>query len=94
MLFSDNLDLLGCLGSEPSVPDTDVKDRVQADISSTGKVFLILAHLDGLQPLIHRAHAELWRGWFLTAGIQKAQSHLNEAEPSGFITDFHSYSGQ
>lgn len=52
---------------ERSVPDTDVEDRVQADISSTGEVLLVLAHLDGFQPVIHRAHAELWSGRVLPA---------------------------
>lgn len=58
------------MSHQPSVPDTDVEDWVQADISSTWKVLLILAHLDGLQPLIHCVHTELWGGRVLPAGIQ------------------------
>lgn len=50
-----------------SVPDTYVEDRVQADISSTGEVLLVLAHLDGFQPVVHRVHTELWGGWVLPA---------------------------
>lgn len=53
-----------------SVPDTDVEDWLQADISSTGKVLLILAHADGVQPLVHWVHAELWGNWVLPAEIQ------------------------
>lgn len=57
-----------------SVPDTDVEDRVQADISSTGKVLLVLAHLDGFQPVIHRVHTELWSGWVLPAEMDSIRT--------------------
>lgn len=72
-----------------SVPDTDVEDWLQADISSTGKVLLILAHLDGLQPLIHCVHTELWGGRVLPAEVQSTltiQLH-HFALLSGYITD-------
>lgn len=57
-----------------SVPDADVEGGLQADISSTGKVLFILAHLDGLQPLIHRVHAELRGGQLFPAVIQSTHT--------------------
>lgn len=57
-----------------SVPDADVEDGLQADVSSTGKVLFILAHLDGLQPLIHWVHTELRGGQLFPAVIQSTHT--------------------
>lgn len=67
-----------------SVPDTDVEDWLQADISSTGKVLLILAHADGVQPLVHWVHAELWGSRVLPAEIQSALTIQISKEASHF----------
>lgn len=53
-----------------AAPDADVEDWVQADISRSGKVFFILAHLDGVKPLVHRVHSELGGGRLFPTGMQ------------------------
>lgn len=73
-----------------TVPDTDVEDWVQADISSTGKVLLILAHLDSLQPLIHWADTKLWGGGVLPAGKQNTHTlfvFVTVIEYKGILTN-------
>lgn len=54
-----------------AVPDADVEDGLQADVSGAGEVLLVLTHLDGLQPLIHRVHADVRCSRVLLAGIRR-----------------------
>lgn len=68
-----------------SVPDTDIEDGVQADISGTGKVLLVLAHLDGVQPIIHSAHTELWGGWVLPAEMESTFQSNGSCSCSEFM---------
>lgn len=53
-----------------AAPDADVEDWVQADISRSRKVLFILAHLDGVKPLVHWVHTELGGRRLFPAGMQ------------------------
>lgn len=89
--MSDPLRILFEQDENSSVPDTDIEDGVQADISSTGKVILVLAHLDGVQPIIHSAHTELWGGWVLPAEME---STLTISCSCGYNVQTNKYASQ
>ena len=57
-------------------PDADVEDWVQGDVAGAGELLSVLPHLQGLQPLLHRAHGKLRRRRVLPAGGRQHQKTL------------------